>query len=61
MNKEFYTMCANYAQNCVDNMDEGDLMSFVYDNIMFRLDSMPENDVLAEIEENGCDFPDNDD
>ena len=39
-----------YAQESVDNMDMGDLMEIVYDQIVARLEDLPEADALDEIQ-----------
>ena len=39
-----------YAQESVDNMDSGELMEIVYDQIVARLEDIPESDALDEIQ-----------
>ena len=39
-----------YAQESVDNMDMGNLMEIVYDQIVARLEDLPEADALDEIQ-----------
>ena len=46
MYKEFIE---KYAQQSVDNMDSGELMEIVYDQMVANLEAMPGNDVLEEI------------
>ena len=39
-----------YAQESVDNMDSGEHMEIVYDQIVARLEDIPESDALDEIQ-----------
>ena len=49
--KELYKrFIEKYAQESVDNMDSGELMEIVYDQIVARLEDLPEADALDEIQ-----------
>ena len=52
MNKEKYdSLMESYAHHCLDSMDMGDMMDYVYQGMLVRFEDMPKRDLLEEIEE----------
>ena len=41
----------SYAHHCLDSMDMGDMMDYVYQGMLVRFEDMPKRDLLEEIEE----------
>jgi len=52
MNKEKYeSLLETYANHCLDSMDMGDMMDYVYQGMLVRFEDMHEDEMLDEIKE----------
>ena len=52
MNKEKYdSLMESYAHHCLDSMDIGDMMDYVYQGMLVRFEDMHKDEMLDEIVE----------